>query len=125
MQGRANSSVATRISAKLLNLARASRVDYAVLLRRYAFERLLCRVSQLTDRDAFVLKGAFLFYVWGSEPYRSTQDLDLLAFGSPSLARVRDVFHRLAGLTVEPADGLLFTQDTMTFGAAEFCGRRG
>jgi hypothetical protein len=41
-------------------------------------ERLLYRLSVSKHRDAFILKGALLFQLWTSEPYRPTRDLDRL-----------------------------------------------
>jgi hypothetical protein len=52
-------------------------------------ERLLYRLSVSKHRDAFILKGALLFQLWTSEPYRPTRDLDLLGQGDGSADRYR------------------------------------
>jgi hypothetical protein len=70
-----------------LNLAGQSKQDFGLLLTKYALERLLYRLSVSKHRDSFVLKGALLFQLWTSEPYRPTRDLDLLGQGDGSEQR--------------------------------------
>jgi Nucleotidyl transferase AbiEii toxin, Type IV TA system len=65
-----------------LNLANLSKQDFGLLLTKYALEHLLYRLSVSKHRCAFVLKGALLFQLWTSEPYRPTRDLDLLDQGA-------------------------------------------
>ena len=77
-------SVATR----LRNIADARQTDVALIFRRYAIERLLYRLSVSAERERFVLKGAMLFTAWMPDPFRPTQDLDLLGFGDDDVAAV-------------------------------------
>jgi hypothetical protein len=59
-----------------------------------------------------VLKGALLFQLWTSEPYRPTRDLDLLGQGEGSADRYRKIFTELCSQEVEN-DGLTFLPDTI------------
>ncbi|MDX2289780.1 MAG: nucleotidyl transferase AbiEii/AbiGii toxin family protein [Hyphomicrobiaceae bacterium] len=101
-------SVATR----LRNVATAKGIDLAFVLRRYAIERLLYRLSVSPERDRFVLKGAMLFTAWLPDPFRPTQDLDLLGFGD---AAVPDIAARITAVcrVDVPDDGLVFDVATL------------
>jgi hypothetical protein len=57
------------------------KVDFNLMLTRYAFERLLYRLSISRWSDHFLLKGALLFDLWFDQPQRPTRDIDLLGFG--------------------------------------------
>jgi len=95
------------IATRLRNCAVAKQVDLAFVLRRYAIERLLYRLSRSSERDGFVLKGAILFTVWLPDPFRPTQDLDLLGFGSDKVADVAQRIATVCAVDV-PDDGLVF-----------------
>ncbi len=58
MSGR---NLAASIRDRLLNKARAEKLDYNLLLTRYALERMIYRLSISAERDRFLLKGALLF----------------------------------------------------------------
>ena len=88
--GRRN--VAASVRQRLLNLAHERREDYNYVLSRYAVERFLYRLSISAWRDRFLLKGAFLFFVWEETPHRPTRDVDLLAFGDDDPAQLLDIF---------------------------------
>lgn len=60
-----------------------------------AIERLLHRLSISPHRDQFILKGAMLFVAWLDDPFRPTQDLDLLGFGDPAVTAIRAVFEAI------------------------------
>jgi predicted nucleotidyltransferase component of viral defense system len=76
------------VLARLRNAARAMNSDYQLILRRYAIERLLHRLSRSAHSDQYILKGAMLFTAWLKDPFRPTQDLDLLGVGEPDIERV-------------------------------------
>lgn len=50
-------NIGASIRDRLLNKARAEKLDYNLLLTRYAMERLLYRLSISGQRDQFMLKG--------------------------------------------------------------------
>jgi hypothetical protein len=66
-------------------------------------------------RVSFVLKGAALFTLWTGKPHRATRDLDLLGFGDPSEAHIRDVFTEILAQEV-PNDGVRFDLGSLAVG---------
>ena len=67
------------IKARLINLARAEKMDFDSLLLRYFQERLLYRLSISDFSDRFVLKGGLLLVCLKMPKYRPTKDIDFLA----------------------------------------------
>ena len=105
--------IATSVKAKLLLRAKERGEDFNLVLIRYLQERLLYRLSRSSHADAFVLKGATLFTLWGGAPHRPTKDLDLLAYGDPDLERLRQVFIDICR-TVVTDDGVAFDAEATT-----------
>lgn len=95
------------VRARLLNLARAERVEFQRMLVRFANERLLFRIATSDHRDRFVLKGATLFSVWMGQPHRATKDLDLLGRAEPDIDRMVATFREITAIAFEE-DGLAF-----------------
>ncbi|NJL50731.1 MAG: nucleotidyl transferase AbiEii/AbiGii toxin family protein [Blastochloris sp.] len=95
------------IATRLRNVAAAKGIDLAFVLRRYAIERLLYRLSVSPERDRFVLKGAMLFTAWLPDPFRPTQDLDLLGFGDGAVPAIAADIEAICRVDV-PDDGLMF-----------------
>lgn len=77
------------VKQRLLNLARKRDVDFNLILKRYAGERFLYRLSLSEEVDRFILKGATLFAVWSKEEFRATSDIDLLGSGSTGHEEIR------------------------------------
>jgi hypothetical protein len=100
------------IHQRLLNQARASGRPFDELLRYYAIERFLHRLSQSLYRDRFVLKGALIFAAWGAPLGRSTRDVDLLAYTGNAIDEVVAVFKAICVQSVEP-DGMTFDPATV------------
>lgn len=100
------------VRARLLNRARVKKEDFNLTLLRYALERLMYRISVSRYADAFILKGAMLFDVWGGPPYRATRDMDLMGKGIPSRERLDMIFKNLCRLEVQP-DGLIFMPESV------------
>lgn len=107
------SNLPASVLARLRNIAREKETDYQLILRRYAIERLLHRLSISAHRDQFVLKGAMLFTAWLDDPFRPTQDLDLLGFGDPAVVAMRAVFEVICQIEAED-DGLVFDTDGLS-----------
>ena len=100
------SNLPASVRQRLMNLANRTRQDFGLVLTKYALERLLYRLSLSKHRDTFILKGALLFELWTSQPYRATRDLDLLGQGDDALDRFRKIFADLCFKMVED-DGLV------------------
>lgn len=104
-------NVGASIRDRLLNKARAERLDYNHLLTRYALERLLYRLSVSERRDQFLLKGALLFDLWFDVPHRPTHDADFLGFGPAGIPHLEAVFRDICRL--ESEDGIVFQPDSV------------
>ena len=98
------------VQDRLRALARQQREDYNFTLMRFANERFLYRLSQSAYRRDFVLKGAMLLPLWGTDIYRPTRDIDLLGFGEPTWERLGRIFREVTALDVEP-DGMAYAGD--------------
>jgi len=96
----------------LRNIARERNEDFALVLTKFALERLLFRLSQSKHRDVFVLKGALLFELWTQERYRTTRDADFLVRGDNTPERFVTVFREVCGIVVVD-DGLRFDAETV------------
>jgi len=107
--------IGVSVRARLLRLARERSEDFQSVLTRYANERLLFRLASSRHAQRFVLKGSSLFTLWTGQPHRATRDLDLLGFGDPGEAHVREVFTEVVSLEV-PNDGVRFDLETMRVG---------
>ena len=103
-------NIAASVRARLLDRARQDRVDFNLMLTRYALERMLYRLSTSEWSNAFLLKGALLFDLWFDEPHRPTRDTDLLGFGFAGLDDLTTIFH---GVCTQPCDdGMLFDPES-------------
>lgn len=104
-------NIGASIRDRLLNKARAEKLDFNLLLTRYALERMLYRLSISAQHDQFLLKGALLFDLWFDVPHRPTHDADLLGFGSPEISHLEEVFRNISRIEVE--DGIVFQTDSV------------
>lgn len=104
-------NLAASIRDRLLNKARAEKLDYNLLLTRYALERMIYRLSISAERDRFLLKGALLFDLWFDVPHRPTHDADFLGFGSAEIPQVEAVFRDICRIEVD--DGIVFDPDSV------------
>ena len=104
----ATKNIAASVRARLLNRARAEKVDFNLMLTRYALERLLYRLGVSEWSDEFLLKGALLFDLWFDQPQRPTRDIDLLGFGPAGLDHLTTVFRDICAHTCD--DGMAFDQ---------------
>ncbi len=105
MKKRDVTNLPASVHDRLLKIARERGAEFQDLLINYALERWLYRMTQSAHRDRFVLKGAMLFAIWCDEPHRSTGDLDLLGYGTNSIAEMEEIFREIC-LVECKADGL-------------------
>ena len=104
-------NIGASIRDRLLNKARAEKLDYNHLLTRYALERMIYRLSISAERDRFLLKGALLFDLWFDVRHRPTHDADFLGFGSAEIPQVEAVFRDICRIEVD--DGIVFDPDSV------------
>ena len=100
-------NIGASVRARLLDRARAGRLDFQILLTRFALERLLYRLSISAHKDRFILKGAMLFVTWVTDPFRPTRDLDLLGQGDSNVNAIVDTFRAICETQVAD-DGVIF-----------------
>jgi len=70
---------AASVRAKLMNIARAEKIDFDFLLLRYFQERFLYRLAISEFSDRFILKGGLLLICLKMPRSRPTKDIDFLA----------------------------------------------
>lgn len=99
------------VRARLLNVAKAEKIEFGLLLTRFALERLLYRLSISRHRDQFLLKGALLFDLWFDEPHRPTRDADFLGFGPADLQTLASTFREICAM--EAQDGIVFDPNSV------------
>ena len=104
-------NIGASIRDRLLNKARADKLDFNLLLTRYALERLLFRMSISEQRDQFLLKGALLFDLWFDIPHRPSRDADFLGLGAAEIPRLEEVFRAISRIKVE--DGIVYQPETV------------
>lgn len=112
MTNRSPRNIAASVRYRLMTLSRERNEEFQFVLTRYGMERLLYRLSLSPHAGQFILKGATLFQLWTGQPHRSTRDLDLLGYGSPSPERLQAVFRDVCNMAVED-DGLTFITETI------------
>ena len=104
-------NIAASVRARLLNKARAERLDFNLLITRYALERVLYRLSISEQGGQFLLKGALLFDIWFDVPHRPTHDADLLGFGSTEIPHLEKLFREISQIASD--DGIVFQADSV------------
>lgn len=104
-------NLAASVRSRLLNKARAEKLDFNLLLTRYALERMLYRLSVSKQRDQFLLKGALLFDLWFDVPHRPTHDADFLGFGSAEIPHIESLFREVC--QIEGNDGIIFQAESV------------
>lgn len=105
-------NIAASVRQRLLNRAREKQEDFALLLTKYALERVLYRLSRSEYERIFVLKGALLFELWTEQTHRPTRDADFLGQGDNDPGRLEAIFRDICALSVED-DGLVFDPSTV------------
>jgi len=99
---------------RLLTTAKDQGVSFNEILRRYAMERLLYRISLSPHRQQFVLKGAMLFLAWTGHDFQLTKDVDFLGSGSDAPDDVAALFRAVCTVPVPEPDGMEFDPDSVT-----------
>lgn len=104
-------NIAASVKQRLLNMARAQRRGFDILLVRFALERLLFRLSQSPHRDSYILKGGMLVTQWLGHDSRETRDADFLGFGEADVETIKATFAEIMSIAAD--DGLDFDTDAL------------
>ena len=100
-------NTAASVKALLLNLSRKSGAEHTVLLRRYAQERFIFRLSKTPYREKLVLKGAMLSIIFGFNDFRPTKDIDFLCVDDSYYTdKISEIVSEV--ISVEVEDGIVF-----------------
>lgn len=100
------------IRARLMNIARAEKIDFDFLLLRYFQERLLYRLSISDFSDRFVLKGGLLLICLNMPKCRPTKDIDFLAEQIKNdINEIENIFKRISEIQCD--DGVKFISSSI------------
>jgi predicted nucleotidyltransferase component of viral defense system len=100
-------NLAASVHQRLLNKAQESGLQFNGMLRLYAIERFIYRLSKTEDGKKCILKGAIMFMTWRTPVTRPTKDIDLLGRMSNEVENVASVMRKACIQEVED-DGMLF-----------------
>ena len=106
------------IYSRLKNVARQRKRPVQEVLKYYAMERFLYRLSMSLHQNTFYLKGGLMLMVWDPMSHRATLDIDLLAKTSNSVANLQKIINEVCAIEVIP-DGLKFASETLRLSEAQ------
>nr|WP_250808551.1 nucleotidyl transferase AbiEii/AbiGii toxin family protein [Neorhizobium tomejilense] len=108
-------NIGASVYAKLKNMARERGLDMPVMLRRYAQERFLYRLSVSPVASDFCVKGGLLLTAYNSgNLLRPTEDIDFNGFArGATMETLRQALDIVIATPVAD-DGVVFFTDTMT-----------
>lgn len=95
------------IRQRLKNLSEQRNRPFDEILRYYAMERFLYRLSISPYAEKFFLKGGLMLKVWDSMDHRATMDIDLLARTSNQIDNLQRIITEVSGIACEE-DGIAF-----------------
>jgi predicted nucleotidyltransferase component of viral defense system len=114
-------NLAASIRQQLKNLSLAKNRPFDEILRYYAIERFLYRLSLSQHATKFFLKGGLLLKVWNSEDHRATMDIDLLAKTSNAFEHLLQIITEITQIQVEE-DAIKFDVQNLTFHSTQMDG---
>jgi predicted nucleotidyltransferase component of viral defense system len=95
------------IYQRLKNLSKERNRPFDEILRYYAMERFLYRLSISPYASRFFLKGGLMLKVWDSMGHRATMDIDFLAKTSNQLENIKLIITEVGAIAYE-ADVVIF-----------------
>lgn len=102
-----NKNLGESIRQRLKNLSEQRNRPFDEILRYYAMERFLYRLSISSHAKKFFLKGGLMLRVWDSLDHRATMDIDLLARTSNQIDNLHRIITEVSEITCEE-DGIAF-----------------
>jgi predicted nucleotidyltransferase component of viral defense system len=100
-------NLAESVYNRLKNVALAKNRPMQEVLRYYAMERFLFRLSVSDHKDSFFLKGGLMLMIWDPDTHRATVDIDLLAKVNNSIENISRILQEICSHTVLQ-DGIEF-----------------
>jgi len=100
------------VRAKLMNIARAEKIDFDFLLLRYFQERFLYRLAISEFSDRFILKGGLLLICLKMPKSRPTKDIDFLAKEIKNdPVKLGHIFRSITAISCN--DGVIFNSSSL------------
>lgn len=106
------------IYSRLKNVAMQRKRPVQEVLKYYAMERFLYRLSVSPHQSSFYLKGGLMLMVWDPMSHRATVDIDLLAKTSNSIANLQKIIIEVCNVEAIP-DGMKFAPDSLKLTEAQ------
>lgn len=100
-------NLAESVLQRLKNHAKSTRRRTDELLRYYAIERFLYRLSLSQHSDKFFLKGGLMLKAWAISNHRATLDIDLLGKTNNSIQNLKEIINDISRNEVV-ADGIYY-----------------
>lgn len=106
------SNIPASVRERLRNVSIQSGKEFQSVIRQYAQERFLYRLSRSIYGNSFILKGALLFIAYDISRLRPTKDIDFLGSSvSNDENDIKAIFKEV--LKVEYEDGLIFDSENI------------
>jgi len=105
-------NLAESILHRLKNHAQSTKRRTDEVLRYYAIERFLYRLSLSQHSNKFFLKGGLTLKAWEISQHRATLDIDLLGKTSNSIQNLKGIIHDICQHEVIP-DGISFESTSL------------
>ncbi|OJU81630.1 MAG: hypothetical protein BGO10_08485 [Chlamydia sp. 32-24] len=106
------------VYTKLKNIALTKNRPTQEVLRYYAMERFLYRLSASKHKDSFFLKGGLMLMVWDPATHRATVDIDLLAKANNSIENISRILKEICAHPV-PQDGIEFNSTDLVLAESQ------
>jgi predicted nucleotidyltransferase component of viral defense system len=106
------------VYARLKNVALAKRRPTAEVLRYFAMERFLYRLSVSQYKRSFFLKGGLMLMVWNPGTHRATIDIDLLAKTDNSIANISRILKEICSHS-PVRDGVEFDSNSLVLAESQ------
>lgn len=100
------------IRQRLKNLSEQRKRPFDEILRYYAMERFLYRLSISPYSGKFFLKGGLMLKVWDSLDHWATMDIDLLAKTSNQIENLHRIITEVSAIGCE-VDGVTFDTEKL------------
>lgn len=100
-------NIGESVRQKLKNLSSQRNRPFDEILRYYAMERFLYRLSISQHAQKFFLKGGLMLKVWDSMGHRATMDIDLLAKTSNQIENLQKILTEVSEVEY-PDDAVSF-----------------
>lgn len=106
------------VYSRLKNIAKQRKRPVQEILKYYAMERFLYRLSVSLYGNSFYLKGGLMLRVWDPMSHRATVDIDFLAKTSNSMENLQKIIVDICSVEVVP-DGMTFISTSLRLSKAQ------